>query len=264
MIPHALVEIAPPGEMVSLQAIARVMTYVLVGLLTMFFIERFFCFHHHDVPDTDSVEHVHKGQDDHTHVHDLTWSGAAIGLTLHSIIAGIALAASVNHVHADTYLAGFGTFLIILLHKPFDAMTIATLMAKGGWPLATRHAVNGLFALAVPLGMVLFHWGLSSTGPAVSGQANEPMLAYALAFTAGSFLCIALSDLLPELQFHTPDRVKLSLALLLGVMVSIVVGRLEALAMHQHGPLPAVEQPVDDPPIEPTAIRILITPANVA
>ena len=38
-----------------------------------------------------------------------------------------------------------------------------------------------------------------------------------LAFAAGNFLCIALSDLLPELQFHQHDRLKLSAMLLLGI-----------------------------------------------
>ena len=40
--------------------------------------------------------------------------------------------------------------------------------------------------------------------------------ATALAFSAGTFLCIALSDLLPELQFHSHDRLPLSVALLTG------------------------------------------------
>jgi zinc and cadmium transporter len=43
------------------------------------------------------------------------------------------------------------------------------------------------------------------------------LTAGALAFSAGTFLCIALSDLLPELQFHSHDRFKLSVALLAGV-----------------------------------------------
>ncbi len=38
----------------------------------------------------------------------------------------------------------------------------------------------------------------------------------ALAFSAGTFLCIALSDLLPELQFHSHDRLKLSISLIAG------------------------------------------------
>ena len=47
--------------------------------------------------------------------------------------------------------------------------------------------------------------------------AASSITAGALSFSAGTFLCIALSDLLPELQFHSHDRLKLSLALLAGV-----------------------------------------------
>jgi len=203
-----------------------VILWMLLGLLTMFFIERFFCFHHHEIENGE----VACSQDhDHHHGHDITWSGAALGLTLHSIIAGVALAASVQHGQDHLPLAGLGTFLVILFHKPFDSMTIATLMARGGWPLAWRHLVNGLFALAIPLGAVIFYLGLL-------GEADRgTTLAYALAFAAGTFLCIALSDLLPELQFHAHDRGKLSLALLLGLALAYGVCQLEEV-VHPHPP----------------------------
>jgi len=42
LLPHALVE-AP-------NAMDAVFTWTLVGFLAMFFIERFFCFHRHEVP----------------------------------------------------------------------------------------------------------------------------------------------------------------------------------------------------------------------
>ena len=51
----------------------------------------------------------------------------------------------------------------------------------------------------------------------------------ALAFSAGTFLCIALSDLLPELQFHQHDRVKLSAALLAGIALAWGAARVEKL-----------------------------------
>jgi zinc and cadmium transporter len=50
----------------------------------------------------------------------------------------------------------------------------------------------------------------------------------ALAFCAGTFLCIACADLLPELQFHSHDRLKLTLALAAGLGVAILIGQLEA------------------------------------
>jgi len=48
-------------------------------------------------------------------------------------------------------------------------------------------------------------------------------------------MCIALSDLLPELQFHDHDRGKLSAALLLGLALAYGVCRLETLS-HSHPP----------------------------
>ena len=51
----------------------------------------------------------------------------------------------------------------------------------------------------------------------------------ALAFSAGTFLCIALSDLLPELQFHSHDRLKLSLALLAGFGLMMGASAIEML-----------------------------------
>jgi zinc and cadmium transporter len=42
-----------------------------------------------------------------------------------------------------------------------------------------------------------------------------------------------LSDLLPELQFHHHDRLKLTIALMLGLAVAYGVGHLESL-LHRH------------------------------
>ncbi len=229
MLPHALEQarISSPGAE-GLEI--TLMLWVLAGLLTMFFIERFFCFHHHGVEGGEvACQHAH-GEEPSSHApphgHDLTWSGAALGLTLHSIIAGVALAASVEHGHGMS-LAGLGPFLVILFHKPFDSMTIATLMARGGWSMPWRHLINGLFSLAIPLGVGIFYGG-------ILGPSSGTTLAYALAFAAGTFLCIALSDLLPELQFHAHDRGKLSLALLVGLALAYGVCRLEA-GSHSHG-----------------------------
>src|SRR5262249_27006258 len=146
--------------------------------------------------------------------------------TLHSLLEGVALGASLQHEHGSRF-AGLGTFLVIFLHKPFDSMTIAMLMARGGWSPRWRFIVNGLFALAVPLGAGLVFAGFAS------GASSGQVVAYSLAFSAGTFLCIALSDLLPELQFHDHDRVKLSAALLAGLALAFGVGRLESLT-HRH------------------------------
>jgi len=60
--------------------------------------------------------------------------------------------------------------------------------------------------------------------------AEGPALGYGLAFAVGVFLCISLSDLLPEVHFHRHDRGKLLLALLTGVALAYALYFVEAMA----------------------------------
>lgn len=290
MLPHAFTEAAaaanalasnsgaigssPPSVLQVTAETARWISLSLVaGMLAMFFIERFFSYHHHEVPEgmTDEESHgdhqhdcnrphqEHHGHQPHAcdrhhslgdsrgnqtveiqTPHNLSWSGAAAGLALHSVLNGVALAAAVQHGSHGSWLAGFGTFLVIFLHKPFDAMTISMLMGRGGWSFAWRHTINGLFACAIPLGVVVFYLGLSTELNAPASAARQWYIACALAFSAGTFLCISLSDLLPELQFHRHDRLKLSAALLLGMGVAHVAAQLEQLAHAPHPPATAL------------------------
>ncbi|TWT33528.1 zinc transporter ZupT [Posidoniimonas corsicana] len=234
LLPHALDTAAATGS--GPNRFLGPLQWALVGWLAMFFVERFFCFHHHDLPDDDH-DHDHAGPiacEEHGHAHsdhshDLSWGGAIFGLTLHSVLAGVALAASVFHNQTGGAWAGLGVFVAIVLHKPFDSMTIAMLMARGGRSATAQAAANAAFALAVPLGAVLFYLGAVNGHEAANAAAGS-----ALAFSAGMFLCISMSDLLPELQFHHHDRFKLSAALLLGLAVAWVACRFE---QHTHGPV---------------------------
>ncbi|HKI70033.1 MAG TPA: ZIP family metal transporter, partial [Verrucomicrobiae bacterium] len=130
---------------------------------------------------------------------------------------------------------GLGTALAVILHKPFDAMAISTLMAAADTPRSARYWVVTLFALVTPLGIVSFFLGMSHFT-----EASPLLLGSALAFSAGTFLCISCSDLLPELHFHAHDRLWLSLALLAGlaVAVAILLSEQEATG-HRHGDQPS-------------------------
>ena len=258
MLPHAAFETG---------SLDRTVWWTMTGLLMMFFLQRFFHFHQHgptemgldaDDPyaaarqeaacghdhdhDHDHAAHQHVAHAHHGHHHDVThghalnWVGMAAGLTIHTLLDGIALAASVeveSAAPAAAGLFGLGTFLAIVLHKPLDAMAITALMVAGGWSPLARHLVNGLFALVVPLGAGLFYLGVRQ----ISAD-EHVVVGCALAFSAGTFLCISLSDLLPEVQFHTHDRIKLSLALLAGIAASYTIGFLEAAGhSHAHPPV---------------------------
>ena len=178
-------------------------------------------------------EHDHEYGQEHDHSHDhghhahtpaeqsaqqLSWIGTALGLTFHSLLGGVALAAAVEAgSKGQAKVAGLAVALAVILHKPFDAMAVSTVMTASGSSKYSRHVLNGLFALATPLGAVLFYLGASQFT-----DQNPIFLGCALAFCAGTFLCIAGSDLLPELQFHSHDRFKLSVALLVGLALAVL------------------------------------------
>jgi len=175
------------------------------------------------IHDHDHGHELHEAHSHHAHTladksaQQLSWVGTALGMTLHSLLDGLALAASVMAAkQGQERLAGLGVAMVVILHKPFDAMAVTTLMTAGGSSRASRHLLNGLFALASPLGAVLFLLGASQFA-----DSNGVFLGCSLAFCTGTFLCIASSDLLPELQFHSHDRFKLSVALLAGLGVAL-------------------------------------------
>jgi zinc and cadmium transporter len=221
-----------PDATKQLHSVQRTVGWVLSGFLTMFFLQRFFHFHHHDSPegDPDDCGMGSSGHEDHAHTladkssKQLSWMGTTLGLTLHSMLEGLALAGAVEAgSHDHLRLAGMGVAVVVILHKPFDAMAVSTLMTIGGSSRFSRHVLNGMFALVGPIGAVLFYFGASHFA-----DSNAAFLGCSLAFCAGTFLCIASSDLLPELQFHSHDRFKLSVALLAGLMLAVILKQLEA------------------------------------
>ena len=216
MLPHALHQ----GTDAHAVALA-----FLIGFLTLFLLERFFCFHHHEIDDQPAEGAGHSR-------HTLSWSGALLGLSVHTLIAGIALGSAVaaGAAGAGTEgLVGFGVFLGIVLHKPFDALTITTLMSAGGSSRGRTMLVNLLFALVIPLGVLTFFF--------VDGIADSNQFTgWALAFSAGTFVCIACTDLLPELQFHQHDRLRLTGSLFIGLAIAWGSGLLESHDHdHDHG-----------------------------
>lgn len=207
-----------------------------------------------DVADAHHHDHEHEGVGDHQHAHHcehghghkhgpehghgpaaqhpFSWLGLAFGLSLHTLIDGLALGAAVAaeaHEEHGLALFGLGTFLAVALHKPLDALSITSLMAAGGWSRRDIWLANVGFALMCPLGAIGFVFGLGT----LFGE-QQLVIGCALAFAAGVFLCISLADLLPEVAFHAHDRLQLTLALFLGIALAYGIGFLEH--EHVHGP----------------------------
>ena len=241
LLPHAILNL-PESEGVD-----GAMWWLMIGLLFMFVLLRAFHFHQHgpleegaDLPKLGDHHHDHDHDHGSDHGHSspiassLSWAGIAVGLALHTLIDGVALGAALQAGAMDAAplgLLGLGVFVAIVLHKPLDAMSIASLMIAGGWSAKARHWVNILFSLMCPLGALLFFVGIERIG-----ADKEWLVGVALAFSAGVFICISLSDLLPEVQFHSHDRAKLTIALLVGIVTAYGIGLLEPEHAHQDEP----------------------------
>jgi len=231
------------------EELPQVMTGVGLGIMLMFLLLRAFHFHQHDLS-AESVaapeilpelgcaplpghDHDHDHDDGHRHNHGhghghshggealsrrrFSWIGIALGLGLHSVMDGVALAASCLRAPSsggEAALWGLGTFLAVLLHKPLDAVSITTVMAATGWKRSVCTAVNISFAVMCPVGAALAWWGLLGT------HSHPLLISYLLAFSAGVFLCISLSDLLPEMQFHAHNQWGLTLSLFAGLLLA--------------------------------------------
>jgi zinc and cadmium transporter len=220
LIPHSFT--AAPDE------IDKVMAWTLTGLIFMLLMLRLFHFHQHDfgaaaddcaISSGDAHHHAHAH--DHAHPPERTLGalGLVFGLCVHTVIDGIALGA-VLVTDQLLPMAGIGVFMAILLHKPLDALSIETVMTTGGWSSSARWWAAVSFALLCPAAALGFYLGVA---PVLSSL----WLPAVLAFAAGAFICIALGDLLPEVQFHSHDRIRLTAFFLVGVALAIAIGWLE-------------------------------------
>jgi zinc and cadmium transporter len=222
--------------------------WAVVGFFAMFLLERAFHGHAHHGHDEHGPEH--HGHHHHGHAPGSgygaagrwAWCGALAGLTLHSLADGAALAASVraDAAHGDGIASGFATFLAICLHKPLDAAIIAMLLINAGASPRFRRLVNLGYALVVPLGAVVFLTGLRWFG----GHEGD-VLGIAMALAAGAFICIAAADLLPEVQFHSHDRLLLTTALAVGLAIAWGITVVER-STHAHESHATPSSPVPD------------------
>ena len=112
------------------------------------------------------------------------------------------------------------------------------------YSIAARCERSGAFGIAItsssicvasrcawvsPLGAVLFVIGMGNLA-----EQQSLVVGCALAVSAGVFLCIALSDLLPEMEFHSHSRLPLTAALLTGVALAWLIGFAESEHAHSH------------------------------
>ena len=212
LLPDSLDHIPGPS------ALEKAVGWMVLGMVLMILLQHIFHFHQHDFSREASDLY-----DDHGHggVHSPSLFGVAIGLGVHTATEGIALGTSMkleSPYEDGVALAGLGVFLVILLHKPLDAYSVISMMKYAGHSQRARTWTNVGFAILCPVVALASFGGVELLGP--EGGA---VIGYVLSFAAGAFLCIALSDLLPEIHFHSHDRGKLIISLLVGISLAYVL-----------------------------------------
>ena len=204
---------------------SAVVPFAVVGFLFLYLLERFVLVHvcaepgpnrrlstagaplpHH----ADEHEHVHHGQaepdPDGTGCDVHTLGVAAwVGLSAHTVIDGFALAAA-----SVTPELGLLVFLAILAHKVPNAFSLSAILLSEGYSRGRAVAMNAAFAVMVPVGAGVYVLVRQLVHV-------ERFTAIALAASAGTFLHLSLSDILPDLHRRGASRWRLSVALVAGV-----------------------------------------------
>jgi len=167
---------------------------ILLGFLAMLVLGRFFL--------VDTCEEVGCG------IHGFGFA-AFLGITFHALIDGVAVGSS----FIVPTLAP-PVFLAIAIHKIPAAFSLCSILLLAGYSRgrALLHVCG--FSTATPLGAVLAYFFLRGLG--------EDVLAVAIGVSAGSFLAIATSDLLPQVHREGGSRGESFAFLFLGI--AVVVG----------------------------------------
>lgn len=147
--------------------------YVLIGFLIMFFLQFILLFHPcHD--------------DDDCQTHSNIGLTAMAGLSFHSLLDGLIIAIGFE---ANTHL-GILTTLAIILHKIPDGITISSILLHSKISKKKILSFSFLTAIFTPIGTIL--------GILILKNISQSLLGILIAATAGSFIFLSASDLIPE------------------------------------------------------------------
>jgi len=187
LMPEALERLAPE----------RAFLVMLGGILTFFILEKLVLLRHcHD--------------DSACEVHQSTVTLVIVGDAVHTFVDGVAIAAS-TLVSIPT---GIMTALAAIAHEiPQEAGDFGILLAAG---YSRRKALmlNAISALG----------GLLGAGLMLAFGASVPMAQpYVLAFAAGNFLYVAMSDLIPHLHRGESDPSSVRQVLLISAGLATIV-----------------------------------------
>jgi zinc and cadmium transporter len=165
---------------------------ILLGFLLIFIMERFVF--------------VHACEERECDIHQMGIP-AFLGISLHSLLDGIALGAGLMLPHLGPVV-----LLAVIIHKMPDSISISTILLAVGWNRRKVALLSLLFSLTTPLGALLAYFFFRSL--------SEENIAVAIGISAGTFLAIATADILPQVHRIEARNPITLMFLVLGLAVS--------------------------------------------
>lgn len=193
----AVLDLIPEG----LEGSSGNAVFILLGFLVLFAFQRIV------------TTHFHFGYE--THREKLSEKtagiGAYLGMGIHSFFDGVSIVAGFE-VSGEL---GLLLFTAVLLHKIPDGLTISSIVLAAFNDKKKAFMASAVLAFSTILGGGLV-WILSNTGIAPEGI-SETIARTGLSFSAGVFLYVAATDLLPVV--NQSENRRIGLFVLLGVAV---------------------------------------------
>ncbi len=171
-----------------------VFAWALAGIVTLFVLER--------------IVHWHHEHHDHLKHEKPVAYMVLLGDGIHNFFDGVAIAAS----FLTSFELGLTTTIAIVLHEIPQELSDLTLLLYAGFSREKALAANLLSALAALAGALSFLY---------LTEIVEGLEFYGLAFTAGIFLYIAGTDLLPEL--HKKEKKMETVVQLAAMLAGIIL-----------------------------------------
>ena len=184
---------------------------ITVGFLAMYLLENLALPHlghdHEEHLGHSGAAHAAESASDRA-VHQVGGLSAFVALSMHTLIDGIALGTAV--AGGDGIAFGGLVFVAIIFHKMPAAFSLTSALKADHYPNRTSLIYLTIFNAMVPVGAVLAFLVLFGLPVWLLGAM--------LCFSAGTFIHVATSDLLPVIHRQHRGKVLLSAVVILGVL----------------------------------------------
>lgn len=211
---HDETELAEDGSSATPEADAHghahswLWIFVLAGVVIVYLVENLWlqpAAHPHS-------EHVaHPGESGLEHRQHVALGYATFfGLAVHALTSGLGLAATVSRPELTSAF-----FVSIVSHKGAESFSLATVFLLAGFRVKKVMLLIAAFSCVTPLGILAGSFWFSELG----NEAVQMLTALA----TGTFLFVALCDLLPEVFHHRTETTLKLVLLLAGIGLSALI-----------------------------------------